>query len=327
MHVHCLPVSVHQMCGQLQLVSWHWSKAMAFQWAAMSQLAAPVSSTLLRMALSVCTLAMKLCLCVCVRITRCFWLFIVLIITAARIEWLCLHSKQYPLQSWSFTRRSNYTRKAGNNLLPVPTAGPFGEVLRGCTAGTTHSTLLHDCSHCCWLFYRDFWLFVVFLWTLPRIRILWASQLAQPERIILQCKHFSARSTVIRVLAVQQNETDLLSGICARRAQQQGGQNIFGIYLLNKLLHLIGQQFVAASCQLPLLLFAITTSTFALILVFVVSVSIASSNYNLLWSANELHLEPVRIDKSSYGVQYCQNEWTVVCSWHCSPAIITEHLC
>lgn len=87
---------------------------------------------------------------------------------------------------------------------------------------------------------------------------------------------------MIRVLAVQQNETDLLSGICARRAQQQGGQNIFGIYLLNKLLHLIGQQFVAASCQLPLLLFAITTSTFALILVFVVSVSIASSNYNLL---------------------------------------------
>ncbi len=67
MHVHCLPVSVHQMCGQLQLVSWHWSKAMAFQWAAMSQLAAPVSSTLLRMALSVCTLAMKLCLSLCLR--------------------------------------------------------------------------------------------------------------------------------------------------------------------------------------------------------------------------------------------------------------------
>lgn len=58
-------------------------------------------------------LSLSHCLSLC--ITRCFWLFIVLIISAAGNSSVCTQNNTHSF----FTRRSNYTRSACNNLLPL----------------------------------------------------------------------------------------------------------------------------------------------------------------------------------------------------------------
>lgn len=139
---------VHSEFRLICMNKWSWSAGADIQCLAMSQLAAGVQDY---GTLSVCTLAMNSVFfhCLSVRITGCFWLFIVLIISAAGNSSVCTQ-EQYPLLN-KFVCADQIIRSAGNNLLPLCrlflcTSWSVLQTVHSCTTAVTADCFMKTVS-------------------------------------------------------------------------------------------------------------------------------------------------------------------------------------